>query len=275
METSSKITRVVLSFLREEALEPVGFSDDWELEQAQTSLSWLPVNTVELFLKDVAHTYEEHYKSSDLMDRLAKHSFKACMWEGLDTVLKVMICPKPHRMSYFLENFLAYFFSPSPNVTLTQKGMEFSLSPDLNYAEYPLLVGYITKVIEHLPFFVKNNPVRCTWHGDRLSLDFTKDNASFRGKVHEEQSSKTRDDHVEQLLNDLRKKEQLLKQKEEEVFAREKIVKKLLNNNSVIRSILLPHFEKDLQYLLQRKVRSHDSQLLFNFENYQSTRRLK
>lgn len=195
-------------------------SEDVELSP-NAPLSWLDSAHTALYIKQAEKEYRKVFANSSFYQDWAEASFSLRAWEGLDSVLRIMPTPEPERLAYFLAQFFSYFVSPSMEVnSLPLEGEKVLLKTSVSEKSLPEIAKYLSACIAYIPCFNKNSNVSCTWEGDLLQIHFFNQQAT----IFETSVAKTHitPELMNSLLEDFKKKEELLIIREKALLKKEK-----------------------------------------------------
>lgn len=226
MEVSSRITKSLFYFLEKKqislSLEIAEFSPN-------SPLGWFDPVAASIYISQAETEYAKVYGGSLFYKDWAEASFSLRAWEGLDSVLRVMPSPEPDRLTYFLAQFFSYFISPSLNLTsLSSEEEQVKIETSISETAFPEVAKYLTACISYIPCFTKNSSVDCSWLGNTLQLKFLNQQST----IFDAAASRTHitPELMSSLLEDFKKKEELLIVREKFLLKKEKVLEKREND---------------------------------------------
>lgn len=200
-------------------------------------LRWLNPASTALYIQQAEKEYLKTFGNSSFYKDWAEASFSLRAWEGLDSVLRIMPTPEPERLAYFLAQFFSYFISPSMELNNSSfKEDTTELTTSVSEKSLPEIAKYLSACIAHIPCFTKNSNVTCVWEDSLLQIHSFNQQAT----IFETSVAKTHitPELMNSLLEDFKKKEELLilrekflLKKEKDFLLKEKQREKQLKNN--------------------------------------------
>ncbi|MBE8221175.1 MAG: hypothetical protein HAW60_00420 [Bdellovibrionales bacterium] len=264
METSSRVTKSLFYFLEQKQISLL--PKDIEINK-NLPLSWINTKNTSLYIKQAEKEYLKVFPNSFFYQDWAEASFSLRAWDGLGSVLRIMPMPDPERLAYFLAQFFSYFISPQIEVKSLSLGEKSEFKTFISEKSFPEIAKYLSACITYIPCFNKNSNVSCTWEGDILRVNFFNQQPS----IFDNQISKTHitPELMNSLLEDFKKKEELLIIREKDLLKQEKNLKKqekLLQNNLLSSFSKLFNLSKNVKTNSKKIINTKNSIEQFSFD---------
>ncbi len=189
-----------------------------------TPLCWLDPASTALYIRQAEQEYTKAFVNACFYKDWAEASFSLRAWEGLGSVLRIMPTPEQSRLVYFLAQFFSYFVSP--NIELNSVSLqenEVILKTSIPEQGFPEIAKYLSACVTYIPCFTKNRNMTCSWQGDLFKIHFFNQQES----IFDTSTTRTHitPELMNSLLEDFKKKEELLILREKTLLQKEEHIK--------------------------------------------------
>ena len=182
MQASCKMSHSVLLYLEKQGIQTEPFEDNPDgnetpIEFFKDPSFWIPMSRMESFFSQMAE-FTNSTDTSKFLREVGRSNVHLGAWGVLDSVLKMV--ESPRDIFYQPQRFMSYFFSPQPEIQMTQQGknsIDFSLSQS---RVSPLVTSYFIGAVEGLPQYMDfplasidrlaNSRYRLSWTQESSSL---------------------------------------------------------------------------------------------------------
>lgn len=178
---------------------------------------WLLADNVEAWLDIV----NKSLKPSEGLYLIEEIGFKVSdikSWGVLDSVLRMM--PRPQEILNQPERFIAYFISPTPQISNVARGSnQIQFDIDFSSVAYPHITSFLKAAFASLPCFKGELPAQCEWDQNRFIYRWSNEIQKSLLPV-EDKSHRLSPDLMESIIAQLEKNQKDLEARNRELAQR-------------------------------------------------------